>query len=1381
MLIVMLIRKHVLYIFYVLIGLFLLTTISNAQSSRLYTMQDGLAGSNIKSLYQDNYGFIWITSTDGLSRFDGKNFVTLKRNSNSDYSLRNNSVLEFFEDSQNNCWIGTKDGLHNFSRTENKFKHIPLLEKEDHNEMVSVSQILEDPYDKNYLLIGTSGYGAFRINKTDNNKDEHWAAKILAFAGGYIDCMTIDKTGNLWISNNSAGIVKIDLKYSEKRDVILENLNAEELLDLNNLEILVLDNNNIVFGGLNGMFLYEADKNILRRFNNKELKSLFCTSLCQQSDSILLAGTENMGLWRINLNDESAEIWEIPNCPIELNYSKIRTIMYDDQNNLWLGIFQKGLLTIPVANNDFEYCAITDKGSDKNLSCNTTFQEDLDGNLWVGSDGGGVFVYEKSSDVLIKRFNINNSSLESNAIMSIKRDNRGVMWIATYGRGIYCYENNKLTKKKELNNLNNRVMAIEYDKKRDFIYAGTNGSGVWIYDINKCKLYKLNNTDNSWIKSLYLDMQGNLWISSAVTTYCMNIEQEKHIDLNIEEIRYKMTNSFTEDNEYMWFGTTEGLWCFDKANNVMKEFRMEDSDNIPNIQSLFSFESNLWFATSESISKFERKTGKFYNYKTYEVERIGSFRSNSLGLLNNNVLLFGGDNGVLKVNCENFNIRSQLDRSVYLTGLVVQNHKTDYIPSDSKNNIIDASLWCAKNINLPFNNNSFVIEFSALEYTNPMKVKYAYKLDGYDKDWYYMNATAPRANYTNVDPGKYTFTVKAFFDEKVEDDSFKSIIINIDNPWYLTTVAKMCYLLIVMLLSYFAHLYFQSKRIRENKLREIRQTERIKEAKLKLFTSISHEIRTPLTLIISPLKKLMERENDENSKNTYELMYRNSMRILLMANQLMDIRKIDNGQLKLHFKEIDVIEVLKNVMLHFNNVAEIKNIDFKLDNENLNSLFLWADPVHFDKIFFNLLSNAFKFTPDAGQINLKINLKYNSNCFFDNNIIKEYVEIRIFNEGSLIPQNELESIFERFFQGNSKDESGSGIGLDLAKQLTLLHHGKIEVRNVENRGVEFSIYIPLGNEFLSPDELLSDKITTSINDSIETSELFDVLKTQYVSSLCASDINDLDNNDKKNKYSILFVDDDEELCRYIKNELPDFNITTSNSGNNAYKKLLTNKFDVVVTDLRMPDGDGYDLCKKIKSNPDSDHIPVIVLTSETNESSEELAMNCQADRFLEKPVNLSLLRGAIAQSLRIRENIVNKINRNDITYDYDHIKVDSVDKKLLKRVTEVISDNIENSVFSVEDLSREVGISRVHLNRKLKEIIGISPSSLIKVVRLKQAAYLLVNNKITISEVAYKVGFSSNSYFTNNFKSYFAMTPKEFINNYSKNPENEVFQKIFER
>ena len=1381
----MLIPKNIQFALLILIGLFFSNSIIKAQSSRLYTMQDGLASTNINSVTQDKQGFIWITSVDGITRFDGKNFVTFNRNHDSGFTLRNNNVLSFFEDSQNNCWIGTKDGLHNFNRNENKFSYINLYSGEEKNELLSVTNIMDDPNNHNYLLIGTSGYGAFRLNKSDYTKDENWASKITALAGGYIDHMITDKTGNLWICNNKAGIISVDLKNNEQRKITLEGLISNDLLNLNNFEVLVLNNNNLLFGGLNGLYFYESEKNIIRRFNNKRLNSLICTSLYQQSDSIVLVGTENMGLWRVNLYDETADIINPSICPIDLKYSKIRSIMSDDQNNLWLGIFQKGLLTIPLESNEFEYLAVAEEGSEKNLSCNTSFEEDLNGNLWIGTDGAGIFVYKKDTKELLMKINSSNSILKSDAIMSIKIDNSGNMWIATYGAGIYCYENNRIIEKEELKILNKRVMVIEYDKKRNCLYAGTNGSGVWVYNLNTKSIYMINNIDNSWIKSLFLDYNQNLWISTSVSTCCMDVDSQNLINYNISDIRHKMTNSYAEDDNHIWFGTSEGLFVYNKSENQMIERKKDESNISLNVQSLCFYNNSLWMATSGSISKLDIKADKIYTYNTYEVEKIGCFRPNSSNLINESSIFFGGDNGVLKVNCDNFNIRTCLKRPIYLTGLIIQNQRMDYNPLMKKENFSEVSLWCAKNINLPFDKNSFILEFSAQEYTNPMKVKYAYKLEGFDKEWHYMNASAPMANYSNVPPGKYKFTVRAFFNEIPEDDSFKSIMINISNPWYLTVIAKVVYGLIFLVFAYFIHLYILIKRRRDNNLREIRQKEQIKEAKLKLFTSISHEIKTPLTLIISPLKKLLIKENDEETKKMYDLMHRNSMRILLLINQLMDIRKIDNGQMKLQFKEINLIEILNNVMLHFNSVAEIKNIDFKLEKENFTSIYLWADPVHFDKIFFNLLSNAFKFTPTSGIIKIRVKRNSNIDFFFENKSIKEYVEVSIFNEGSSIPKENLESVFERFFQGNNNDESGSGIGLDLAKQLTLMHYGKIKARNIENRGVEFTVYIPLGKGYISPEKLVSEpkkelESEMSENKSGEIEILEDV-KSRYDSSLNIFDRNDSIDSDKKNKYSILFVDDDDELCTYIKSELDEYNITICNSGNSAWRKLLSNKFDIVVTDLIMSDGDGYELCRKIKSNPDNDHIPVIVLTAETNESSEELAMNCQADRFLQKPINITLLRGAIAQAVRIRENIINKINRNDITYDLDHIKVDSIDQKLIKKVTAVIHDNIENPGFSVEELSREIGISRVHLNRRLKEIIGMSPSSLIKIVRLKQSAYLLVNNKISISEVAYKVGFSSNSYFTNNFKSYFAMTPKEFINNYSKNPENEVFQKIFER
>jgi DNA-binding response OmpR family regulator/nitrogen-specific signal transduction histidine kinase len=541
--------------------------------------------------------------------------------------------------------------------------------------------------------------------------------------------------------------------------------------------------------------------------------------------------------------------------------------------------------------------------------------------------------------------------------------------------------------------------------------------------------------------------------------------------------------------------------------------------------------------------------------------------------------------------------------------------------------------------------------------------------------------------------------------------------------------------------------------------------EEIKESKLRFFTNISHEIRTPITLIISPLEQLQSDEKDPQRKALYHLMHRNALRILRLINQLMDMRKIDNQQMKLHFQETDLVFLIKDVMMSFDYMAKNKKIEFQFDSR-IQSLNVWIDPSNFDKILFNVLSNAFKFTPENGHIIVTLSVGQDEK---NATALSNYAEIGISDSGSGIDPLAIDKIYDRFVQGPSKQEQlGSGVGLHLTKQLVELHHGSIFAVN-NQIGCTFYIRIPLSSAHLTADELQPNQ--------------------QHQGLYVSQSTSDVQNNDLDNKLSttrsltrsvpkVFVVDDDKDMLSYLSIELgAAFRVSVFGSSKEAWNTIVSELPDAVISDIVMPEMDGNELCIKIKTNPNTNHIPVILLSSMTKDEDIISGLDCGADVYLTKPFNIDILKRHINQVIANRETIRKKFTL-PIDIDYNLLKVTSADKRLLEKTIKIIKDNIEDSEFSVEKLSVEVGLSRVHLNRKMKELIQVSPSDMIRSIRLKQAAYLMINNEINISEVAYKVGFASHSYFTNSFHDFFGMKPSEFIEKYKDDPTNPVLKEI---
>ncbi len=620
-------------------------------------------------------------------------------------------------------------------------------------------------------------------------------------------------------------------------------------------------------------------------------------------------------------------------------------------------------------------------------------------------------------------------------------------------------------------------------------------------------------------------------------------------------------------------------------------------------------------------------------------------------------------------------------------------------------------------------------------------------------------------------------TVRAYYENNENAVVEKSLDIHVGYPWYATWWAWLIYLAIAVLIAYYLYNTYKERERQKHLLAQVSHNEQIKEAKLRMFASIAHEMKSPLTMIVSPLRQLMSEEEEtksegrkgehkEQRQSLYKLMNMNCDRLLGIVKQVTDIRKIDSGQFELHFSETNFASYADEIFKTFTGYAISKRISFVIEHAN-NNVNIWLDRIHFEKILTNLLSNAFKFTPEGGRVIVRTR-----------NIIKDakdWFEIRVYNSGSSIDPHDLPHIFERFYQARNQESlnvGGSGIGLNLATELVNLHHGTITVNNVDPDGVEFTMQFPLGRTHLSTDELETREPEEHVEPTME--ELMDV------PDIDMEETEEEETGEKKIR-TVLIVDDDTTLCNYIRDILKErYNIMMAYDGNNAWQQILTQRPDAVVTDIRMPVCDGIELCKRIRSNPDTDNLPIIILTSESSDKTMIYSLNLDVDHFINKPFNPLMLQGAVAHSMRVRERMMSRLRRTEVGFDYNETTIDSPDDKLFGKVIQAIKAHIDDSTFGVNELASEVGVSRVHLNRKMKERYGMSPVNFIRSYRLKQSAYLLVNNKVSISDVAYRMGFSSHPYFSNVFRAYFGMSPKEFVAYYADNGNDEVLQKMLE-
>jgi signal transduction histidine kinase/ligand-binding sensor domain-containing protein/DNA-binding response OmpR family regulator len=1332
-----------------------------AQSPRLYSTAQGLVNTRISDLWFDTQNFLWVSTEMGLARFNGQNFTNYFANDDDPYALHTSGINCVYEDPSGRHWVGTTDGLYYFCRTENKFT--PYALRPDSSLTISISEITAYPSRLHHLLISTHGYGLYVFDAERREVCAELSQRLSRELEKYnLTTHLVDHRGQLWALQRDR-IAVIDLTGEPHRMTLhmTPDVEASVMHSASYALLEDADKGLVYLGGVSG--LYVADEQTLTLRCVEGAEHLNIRSLGFDADGNLLIGTENQGLYRHDAASGQTLRQHYANCPCDLDRSKIHSIVLDRQHNLWLGLFQQGVMIVPARTDMFHYYPVSMAEGGSNLASISCFATIGTDHYLVGTDGGGLMEYDAG---LHRLLTTDNSALRTNAIISLTTTPDGDAYVGTFNEGLYRWHAGVITCPRGLAALRRTsIMCQVFDTISSTLYIGTNGHGLYAYSPAADSLRRLAADVNEFITALCPDGQTTLWVATEGHTVRLDLTSNTW-EIVAPDVHDKLrVVGIVPDSDCVWLAGNQGLWRYDRQtgqfSHVPDEARRRGEVTISMTR---DDEGRLWMATNLGIVAYLPSTDEILHYGGDEIDLVGSFSERSVAHVESGRLVMGGDNGLILFTPSK--VAGSVDPlpEVYFTQLWVNNALTDYAPA-SDCNVLDAALWHAKCLTLRPEENSFTIAFALQEYGNPSAIRYAYRLEGYDETWHELPfGTTKTVNYARLPWGTYHFQVRAFVHEnQTAGASFKQLTVEVLRPWYATWWAYLLYLLLAAaLIQLFIH-YLHQRTHQKRLLERTRHQQQIKEAKLQLFTSISHEIKTPLTLIISPLRSLMDKKVDNATASVYELMYRNAMRILMLVGQQMDIRKIDHGKLHLKMKPLGVRAFLGEIMEYFNNAAMSHQIHYDLAMPvPLDDLTLWGDPDQLDKVFFNLLSNAFKFTPCQGNVRLTVSRVPAATlpaAAHDHvsRTVQNYLSVCVFNSGSSLRTEDMDHLFERFYQGQNEPEcAGSGIGLNLAYELTLLHHGFIQARNAaEGEGVEFEVWLPLGSDHLTPDELaptvndLSEpNASSAVSDMVLTPKM--VMKADSDETIPTSESSPIADDpgaaEARGPVTVLLVDDDADFLDYVRGELRDYRVLTAKSGTEAWGQLLVEAPDVVVTDVQMPGGDGYELCRRIKHNIDTENIPVIVLTAENTTDAAEQAMACQADRFLNKPLNVTLLRGAIEQSLTVRRGVLRRARRTDVGFSYDQVKMESADTKLMQHVMESIRRHLGDSDFNVEQLSHEVGISRVHLNRKMKELLGTSPSTLIRSVRLKQAAFLLVENNVTVSEIAYSVGFSSPSY-----------------------------------
>ncbi|MCR5360924.1 MAG: helix-turn-helix domain-containing protein [Bacteroidales bacterium] len=1213
-----------------------------AQSPTLYSTGQGLISTRIGEICFDHNDFLWIATNQGLSRFDGQSFTTYQRQTGNPYSLQENHVTCLYEDANGDHWVGAADGLYHFDPAENRMTHFAL---DSMTHYICVSRIVPNPVRPNTMLVGTYGYGIF-IFDTQKRAVDRINTRLLQPVLKRWNCQHLitDSHNRLWIATPTslqcidlAGLIDMPLKgiLAGGQEIIVQDM-VEDVRH-NCLYLATLHA---------GLLCVDLNTLNVARIDLPELNNCNLSSLHYYPDGTLLVGTECQGLWSVQSGKATRVV--VDECPVDLNRVKIHSIATDAQNDLWLGLYQKGVLVIPHRQRLFSHRAIHAEGQTFNLGSVATFASMSDGSRIYGIDGEGI-VHVKA-DGSVSHINSSNSVLSSDAVLSLAALPGNLAYVGTYNCGIYLYDGRQLRRDPQLSLLDRQsIMTMVLDSLAQTLYIGTNGDGIYAFNIATRHLRRVSGERHLlWIVSLSIDRRHRLWASTEGSITCFDLERKNRFSPLFDQ-PVRAYGCVEDPNGALWFATDHGLLSYTSGSDSMQ---MVMADGKPLDNAIFSVlcsrDGQIWMPSSQGLVCYDPRNASATRFVDPQISAVSSFGARAAIAWPNGNFCFGGDNGVVEFSPDAVNSDHRTLRPIHFTRLWVNNVPTDYNPQlPVGDNLLDKSLWTASELHLPASVNSFAISFAMQDYSRPQGSRYFYWLEGYDKDWNEVFGIDNTATYSSLPWGRYTLHVRAALTDGAGQTQSvtKTLEVVIDAPWYASVWAIIIYTLLFAAVVFGVVTFLRNRAHQRRVMRRTEHNRQIKEAKLRMFTSVSHEIKTPLTLIISPLRRLMQRNVDNATQSAYEMMYRSSLRILMLVNQQMDIRRIDNGQLNLHVSEGSLNSFLSDVMQYFNNTAISRQIDFTLNfGDEQDDAMLWFDAGQLDKVFFNLLSNAFKYVPDGGRV--AINVKANDSA--------KTISIEVYNSGSHLSQTDTRLLFERFGA-----EGSIGLGLSLANELVELHHGTLSARN-EADGVTFCVTMPMGSQHFTAEEL------------------------------------------KPVEHPHATEQDQLEL------------------------------------EARAMRGDS---------------------TDEPSADGKEL---------------IDLLNDELREKQRMRKR------RTDLHFDFGGKELTSADERLLNRVAECISKNMGDPDLDVDFLASEVSISRVHLNRKLKELIDMSPSTLIKTTRLKQAASLLVQKNVTIAEVAYSVGYSSPAYFTSNFTSYFNMTPREFVSTYTNDPDNPELKRLLE-
>ncbi|MDR6562367.1 MULTISPECIES: two-component regulator propeller domain-containing protein [unclassified Arcicella] len=1315
--------------------------------------KDGLASNTVYAIYKDKLGFMWFGTEDGLNKFDGQNFTVYRHKQNEKESIGRGEVMAITEDINRNLWIGTKLTLALYNRSSDKFTN-------------------------------------FDFTKT-----------------GWIHTLSSDHSGNIWVGTYN-GLFYFDTKTRKTKAISLHKGDSKKVGYELVFCIFEDSKKQIWVGSQSGLYLLDRNQRVIKKYvhqnnNSNSLSDNTVRAITEDRNGNLWIGT-NLGLDVMNPNTGKIESFKsIESDERTISNNIINKIIFDADGNLWVGtengmsIFDITTRTalrikslLPDKNNPFgsfagykvkdiyigkdgiNWFATVNGGVnkyDKNLaffqhrfhlpnetyglkgSSVMAFAEAASGNLYVGTDGGGLNIFDtkknvfydvplyssqgkiknilalekKGDDLIIGTTNdgivsINEKTHQIKPLFAIKdklnksvvlinclkADSKGNLWVGTNGAGLYIclaqsntfvpFKNILDEHLKKQYTLNSYITAIEEDKEGN-IWVGSNGSGLIIYNADKQTLSAFNQKNENFpihrILSIYSDKRNRTWVSVWGEGLCLYNKKRRKFEQYGEEhlLSNNVIYKILEDNAgKLWLSTNKGISMFDLSKKRFKNF---------------TYRNGIQNTTFNIGAGIKTKTGEMY---------------------------FGGLDGFNFFNPIQL-FQNTKTPSVVITDIKINNKRAN----PTENSELKEDITLAKEINLSYKQN-FSLDFVALNYTAPHENQYTYQLEGFDKEWNNVGSVTT-AVYTNLDPGKYIFRLKVKSEDGTWQTPEKTILINVHPPFWRTYYAYIIYLAVLIFTLWVIRRRGVQKLKNEFALEQERtEAERrmeLEQLKIKFLTNLSHELKTPLTLILNPVENLLFREKNNDKIEMLNLINRNSKRLLNLVNQLLDFRKIEENELKLNSVLQDLVPLVKEIFDSFKYIASQKNIHLEFAS-NIDEYNTYFDKNKMERILINLLSNAIKFTNENGNVYCHVKSLSNNG-----------IELIIGDSGIGIPHHMQAEVFERFFQVSSPSHilnQGSGIGLSIAQEFVKLHGGTIKLASEEYKGSVFTLYFP----FIKEQQKINQ--TNKEDEKNESESLSYIEKSE-------------DEIEVTEKPVVLIVDDSYDLRIFLRESLKSkYKIIEAADGKQGWQKTLSSHPEIIVSDVNMPNMDGIEMVNKIKKDERTKHIPVILLTVLTDEVEQLEGLKTGANDYLTKPFSFEVLSIKIDNLLKLNSTFKNTYKKQ-INIETSETEVVLEDEKFLLKINKYIDEHIHDSELSIEELSQKMNMSRGTLYSKLLKITGETPIEYIRSIKLTKALPLLEKSDMKISQIAYEAGFSNPNYFTRAFKIKYEISPTEYI------------------